>query len=261
MLSTPGASAQEPRSRYEHTRIAIDHHTIVVFRSGAVVFPEEQSIISVVEEALKRSEPSWKGVLVGSDEAGKGERVGPLVVASVALEWESAIALKARGLVESKHVSAKRLYRLAELIRCKALAHHVTVLEPKKLNQLMAEYRRRELTLNDLLAELHAIANMEVLKMLPKAEEVRVVVDLFDKEKVAAAMKPLAEEWKFELVQETGAERYAPVAAASILAREARERWLERASEKLGIDLRKASVDEIAQAGSLEKYVKTFFSA
>lgn len=142
---------------------------------------------------------------VGSDECGKGDYFGPLVVAAVRLEPAQARELVASGVMDSKRLTDTKALQLGAAIR--HLPHAVRRLDPP-------EYNRRHTAagnLNVLLAELHC----EVIRELAD-RGMRVVVDRFaDERLIASRVKDLA----LELEQRPRAEDDPAVAAASILAR------------------------------------------
>ena len=56
--------------------------------------------------------------IIGTDESGKGDYFGPLVVAGVYLTAEAAMELKDKGIKDSKQISSdKRIGELADVIR------------------------------------------------------------------------------------------------------------------------------------------------
>lgn len=80
------------------------------------------------------------GPIAGVDEAGRGPLAGPVVAAAVILDPRRPIA----GLADSKQLSAARRATLAEIIRERALAWGVAVVEPAdidRLNILQATFR------------------------------------------------------------------------------------------------------------------------
>lgn len=89
------------------------------------------------------------GPVAGVDEAGRGPLAGPVVAAAVILDPRRPI----RGLTDSKLLSAKRRDSLAAIIRERAMAWGVAVVEPAdidRLNILQATFRAMRESLDAL---------------------------------------------------------------------------------------------------------------
>jgi len=164
----------------------------------------------------------------GSDEAGKGDYFGPLVVAAVRLVPEEAQELGALGVTDSKRLSDPRALRLAAHLR-ERVPHAIRRLDPSEYNRIYPEYRG----LNPLLAELHA----DVLRRVARPGD-RALVDQFA---AADVMQRAAGELDVRLVQAPRAERNAAVAAASVLARAEFLLALAELSSQWEVELRKGA--------------------
>ena len=102
---------------------------------------------------------------IGVDESGKGDFFGPLVVAGVYVEPESARHLLAGGIVDSKRIgSDRRIAELAELVRTTpACGWEIITLGPSRYNALYAKFGN----LNRLLAWGHAKIIENLLERVP----------------------------------------------------------------------------------------------
>jgi ribonuclease HIII len=166
--------------------------------------------------------------LIGSDEAGKGDYFGPLVVVAVrAGPGERAELVKA-GVADSKTLSDERVRVLAPALE-QRYASAAEVLEPADYNVEHPRYK----SLNPLLAELHA----RCIRKLARPGSL-VLVDKFAHEELVASR--LAD-LDLELHQETRAEREPVVAAASVIARNLFLEGLEKLSEEFAVDLHKGA--------------------
>lgn len=166
---------------------------------------------------------------IGSDESGKGDYFGPLVVAAVRLEPELARQLDAREVRDCKTMSDESVLRVAGALR-KTVPFAVARLDPPDYNATHARLKN----LNPLLASLHAQAIGELSR-----PGLRVVVDQFASERVLdTALSKLG----VRLEQHPRAESTElAVAAASVLAREEFLRALAQLSEAWGLDLAKGA--------------------
>lgn len=205
--------------------------------------------------------PLW----AGSDESGKGDLFGPLVVASVLLTREQAEQITALGVKDSKQLTDKQIAVLAVKIKAGVTAYKVTSLQPLAYNRLYDAMKAERKNLNDLLAWCHAKVLSDLLNeySFPFAVVDRFCVhDLISRRLKGA---PPA----FSLLQIPKGERDPAVAAASILAREQYVTDMQRLSEKAGACLPKgasAGVKECAgrllrQLGpdEMKQYVKWHF--
>ncbi len=194
-----------PKSKWELFRFEVLDYKGVVYSSGKVVYHEP--LIPLIERSLIER----PGIEIGSDEAGKGERSGPIVVAAVALDEDGRRFLRARGLMESKSLSKHRLLEIAGMVEGRALALSYKVVTP---NQLISRWRKGKL--NDLLTEWHLQVVSEVFD---EVEASRIIVDSFDESRLREAFS-FFESRGIEVLIESRADlKYPSVAAASVLAR------------------------------------------
>jgi ribonuclease HIII len=179
---------------------------------------------------------------IGSDEAGKGDYFGPLVVAAVHADPEQIRWLREARAADSKSVADTRAHTLAGQIQ-ETLDCRVVSLMPTQYN----ERHRAAGNLNLLLAELHA----EVLAPLIQAHGVDEVVMVDKFAAPALVQKALMDRGvrPTNLLCETRAEAYPVVAAASLLARSAFLHGLAECSDLCGTDLHKGAGAPVDQAG------------
>lgn len=196
---------------------------------------------------------------IGTDEAGKGDYFGPLVVAAVYVDAESRETFSDLGITDGKTLSTRRIRNLAELIRCDYTQHIVVVKRmPAEYNSLYAALRRRGQNLNHLLASLHAEA---IRTLATRVGAKHALVDQFSKENLITPQlnqrvnnaPPLQHGTAFtasgiEIKQVTKAERDIAVAAASIIARDAFLMGMETLSEKYEMRLPRGAY-QVVEAG------------
>ncbi len=147
---------------------------------------------------------------IGTDESGKGDYFGPLVVAGVFLPEGQEEVLRELGVKDSKRTSDNRVKELAADIK-RGYVHSVVAIGPERYNALYERFRN----LNKLLAWAHArvIENILVTTRAGLA-----ITDQFGDERfVLSALMQNGR--NIELVQKVRAEEDMAVAAASILAR------------------------------------------
>lgn len=181
--------------------------------------------------------------VVGSDEAGKGDYFGPLVVAAVRVDPDEARALAESRVADSKTLADETVLRLGAALRSR-YAHAVVRLDPPEYNRLYEEgaQQRPRRSLNDLLADQHARAVGE----LARGGD-RVVVDQFASERLLEERLAALD---VELVQRPRAEQVPVVAAASIIAREEFLLALRELSDGCGVDLHKGAGTPVDRVGA-----------
>jgi ribonuclease HIII len=166
---------------------------------------------------------------LGIDEAGKGDYVGPLVVAGVRVtSAKTARKLQQIGVRDSKEIRASGIPRISGRIFEAVGRENVHV-----ISLLPPEYEARRAAagnLNRLLGELDAA----IMGKLVNEVEV-VVVDEFARS-TRSYLAPFVPDG-VRLEVRTRAEDDAAVAAASIVARARQLQEIERLSERVGFDL------------------------
>ncbi len=160
---------------------------------------------------------------IGTDEAGKGDLFGPLVVCGFALTNKNLKDVLKLGVRDSKSVPLETLEQTAEaLVSLKS--HHCVAVMPETYNRIYKDFQN----LNKLLSLLHAnVIDGLYLKTGIK----RAVVDKF----MSASYIDCYINAPVEVKEETKAERYPAVAAASILARYIYLRKLKELSKIAGV--------------------------
>lgn len=152
----------------------------------------------------------------GSDESGKGDYFGPLVVCCAYTDEALSAEMREMGVRDCKQMSDKAV--LAAGARLRALlgpaGHAVVKLGPAAYNRLYAKMPN----INRMLAWAHGTAIEELLGRRQGCG--RVVVDQFapTEETIRRALKPLGR--KAVIEQRHKAESDIAVAAASVIARE-----------------------------------------
>ena len=181
---------------------------------------------------------------IGTDESGKGDYFGPMVVAGVWLDESAAARLEAIGVRDSKLLSDQRCQELAAEIRIVCNGKFVEVeIPPERYNELYDQFKKEGKNLNHLLAWGHARAIESLLEKHPCSY---AVADQFGNERFILS-KLMEKGKKLQLIQTPKAERYTAVAAASILARD-RFLWrMKKLSQEYKILLPKGASDLVIQ--------------
>lgn len=188
---------------------------------------------------------------IGTDESGKGDYFGPLVVGGVMVETGTRKQLVTLGIRDSKQLGDARCRELAAEIRRICVGkYREVIIPPERYNTLYEEFRREGRNLNHLLAWGHARTIESLLESAPCR---LAVTDQFGNESYIRS-RLMKKGREIELIQEHRGERYLAVAAASILARDRFLEYLERLSGEAGLTLPKGAGAPVVAAG--RKYVE-----
>lgn len=172
---------------------------------------------------------------VGSDEAGKGDYFGPLVVCAMRVEAARAAELVAAGVADSKRLSDARALRLGAWLRAE-LPHALRVIMPEEYGR---QWEREGL--HGLLSRAHA----EAIREVAEAGD-RVVIDQFSKKD---EIGPRLTDLDLRIEQRPRAEAEVAVAAASILARAEFLLGLRELGQELELELPKGAGEPVDVAG------------
>ncbi len=181
---------------------------------------------------------------IGTDEAGKGDYFGPLVVAAAFADEVALERLPQAGVKDSKRISTvRRLWELDKAVKQICPAFEVVVISPPRYNELIEQIGN----LNRLLAWAHARAIENVLEHVDCD---LAVTDRFGDEGYLK-QSVMQRGRRLELRQRVRAEDDPAVAAASILARAAFMRSLNRLSSEAGMPLPRGATHVLPVARQL----------
>ncbi len=175
---------------------------------------------------------SW----IGTDESGKGDYFGPLVIAAVLIDETNKEIISNMGVQDSKKITDSTIEKLAVKIK-KHTINSIVVISPEKYNQLYESFKN----LNKLLAWGHARA---IENILEKKECKNALSDKFgDESLIKNALK--AKGVDINLEQRPRAEDDLAVAAASILARNEFVQRIKKLSALYQIDFNKGASQKV----------------
>lgn len=202
---------------------------------------------SLIPDDKPELEPTYP--YIGTDESGKGDYFGPLVIAGVYLTPEVGKLLKTLGIRDSKELSDYQIKQLAtEIKKMNEIIFDVVLISPEKYNQLYEKMGN----LNRLMGWAHARV---IENLLGKCDAGEVISDKFGNEKII--LDALQQRGRsINLMQVTKAEKFIAVAAASILARDVMVKWFITQSKKYKLKIPKGSSLEVESTAKniLKKY-------
>jgi ribonuclease HIII len=170
-------------------------------------------------------------MIAGSDEVGKGDYFGYIVVACVCCEEKWLKKIKVR---DSKTLSEKQIFEMEKLIK-EGCVFSIVMISPQRYNQLHKDSGGRY-NLNEIIGWMHANA---IKAVLAKSRADKITVDKFGKEE--SVLRNLDKKTRGKITFMSNGEKDLAVAAASILARAEflrRQRYL---SKEVGFALPRGS--------------------
>lgn len=177
--------------------------------------------------------------LIGTDESGKGDYFGPLVIAGVYADEDIKKKLTAIGAADSKTLSDAKIQKLSEEI-VKVCKYSVVTIGNERYNELYDKIKN----LNKLLAWGHARV---IENILQKVDCRNVLSDQFGSpELIKNAL--LEKGRRVNLEQRPKAEENVVVAAASIIARNEYVRVMNKLSEEYGMEFPKGASSGVVEA-------------
>ncbi len=172
-----------------------------------------------------------RGKWAGSDESGKGDFFGPLVVSAVVVDDGTAAKLAAAGVKDCKLLSDKKILELEDVIKANVIDFSVLELKPKVYNLRYAQVMAQGGKLNQLLGYGHVAALSQVLARQDDCHA--ALIDQFTTSLVN--VRELTKRFpQCSVKQQPKAESNLAVAAASVLARARFLRTMDELAQAAG---------------------------
>lgn len=173
---------------------------------------------------------------IGSDETGKGDVFGPLVTCAFYANAELKLKLTKFGVKDSKELTDTQITKIASQIKKLGEDNYEIIsINPPKYNELYQKFKNINLLLN--WSHSKAIENL-----LKKKKVKTIITDKFRKKDLVFSKE--FNHSDYEIIQETKAEKYIAVAAASILARDRQLHWFSL-QKKEGFNLKRGASEEV----------------
>ncbi|ADU96912.1 ribonuclease HIII [Thermovibrio ammonificans] len=223
-LKALGAKEEKPPEHAQY-RLRLNDAILTVYKSGSVVYGgkgREKLKELVAETVLSDTELPR----IGCDEAGKGEFVGPLVVACIVADEKCLKRLIELGVKDSKKLSNEKVEELASEIT-ETCHGKVKLLIPEKYNRAYSKFKN----INRLLEAVYReIVSDLCEKFSPKV----VVVDKFSN-RAEEVLKDVVKGARLEVRPK--AEDDLAVAAASIVAKAVRLKTMKELEKRFKVKL------------------------
>lgn len=230
-----------------------DKFTVSLYESGKVVFGgKDRALQNEVEWYLSRigatkpekQKAGFEGrTRIGTDEVGKGDFFGPLVVAGALLDEETEKRLEQIGVKDSKEIKGdKKIMEMAEDIAViiGSERYEVITINPSKYNELYAKMKN----LNLMLGWAHA---RTIENLLKKNNDCGLAIsDQFgDPDYIASSLMERGR--SIELIQIHKGGRDLAVASASVLARAKFISAMGKMSDDFGFEFPKGASAKVVE--------------
>ena len=190
-------------------------------------------------------------LILGIDDAGRGPVIGPMVLAGCLLDRTTELEFKKLGVKDSKELTPKRREHLVNIIKEKSITFEIELAFPNEID-------------NKLLGNLNTLEAKKISSIINKINKgfgkIKVVVDCpsINISKWTDELKTKIENLSnLEIVCEHKADRnHVEVSAASILAKNAREKEMNILKEKYGEEIGSGYTSDPATCKFLEKYAE-----
>lgn len=196
-----------------------------------------------------------QALILGIDDAGRGPVIGPMVLAGCLIEKKIESEFHKFGVKDSKQLTRKRREFLEKLIKEKATAFSVQVTHPAEIDG----QNKQGTNLNDLEALMAA----SIINEINKAHvdnKIKVIIDCPSPNRVKwreAVLLKVENLANLDISCEHKADRnHISVSAASIIAKEERERQMKILKEKYGEDMGSGYTSDPNTKKFLENNVK-----
>lgn len=194
-------------------------------------------------------------LILGIDDAGRGPVIGPMVLAGCLVNEEMQKEFKKLGVKDSKQLTPKRRAFLADVIREKAEDFEVVVIYPDEIES--------NNTNGTKLNEVEAIACAEIINRINKGyDRIKVILD---------CPSPGINKWRdflrtkindlstLNVICEHKADvNHVSVSAASIIAKDVREKEMTVLKEKYGSEIGSGYSSDPYTMRFLEKHAQKY---
>ncbi len=185
--------------------------------------------------------------IIGSDEVGTGDFFGPITVVSAYVKKEQIPLMKELGVKDSKNLNDSQIISIAKDL-IKTIPYSLLVLHNDKYNQLQSS----GMTQGKMKAILHNQAILHLLDKMAPEEPEGILIDQFVEKntyfKHISAQKKIQRDRVYFSTK--GESIHIAVAAASIIARYAFLKEMDKLSSRAGVEIPKGAGKQVDVAAA-----------
>lgn len=191
---------------------------ISLVKDQKITNPEYYELLEIINKSdISKTKNVHKfNKWIGTDEAGKGDYFGPLVVAGFCIDKSIIDSIESLGIKDSKKLSDDQVEKMFQHLENNYLDRiSIKMLMPSEYNKMILNLKKEGHTLNDLLGILHSQVIIDLYDRHLGVEG--IITDQFThQDKVYNLIK---DNVSADFIQRTKAESDVAVAAASVIAR------------------------------------------
>lgn len=244
-LSESGYPVETSPNRTVFFGVKAPQLTLKLYRTGKLIIQGRETEAVLMNHLEDILACRYTITSIGTDESGKGDYFGPLVVAAVRLTRFDVEPLLRLSVQDSKVMSDASVRDAAERI-AESLPNKVLVIGNKRYNELFDKMRN----MNRILVWAHSKVAEALLQ---KGKPQRLIVDRFAN---PALLRRRLQKHNIEILQVERAERELPVAAASVLARAEFLKRLRNISKRFDFPLPKGAGEAAVAAAC--RFIRLF---
>ncbi len=205
---------------------------VVLYSTKKLLFQlKDENILELILNKLKKylipKEFKKYDFIIGADESGKGDTFGGLAVSVVGISKDVYIKLLTLGVTDSKLLKDKNIFYIIQNLKNLNFLYKIKYISPYFYNEIF-KYLKNSLKILDYLYKLTFFEFFKKYKNILKNKKILIILDAYRppyqlKKLYSPILKKIEKIYfiSIDFKAETKAEKYLPVALASILARAA----------------------------------------
>lgn len=250
-------------SNYMIARAKVTNVTITFYRTNVVLFQGSgatkeylhwaESYQLPFDNVITNDDVNYSELsVIGTDEVGTGDYFGPVVVCATYVSKENIQKLRLMGVKDSKMLTDSQIIPLSLKI-AEFIPYSIIYLDAEKLNLLS----KKEYNLNFVKAYLHNKSIYSILKKHPEVKYDAILIDEFTpREKYLEYLKNTQNVVENITTIKRGEQAHIAIAAASILARAAFLKEMQKLSKTYDMPILKGAGREVDR--NAISFVKSF---
>ena len=258
LLIEKGAVLVNTPEKFEDYHFDLEGFEISFHDNGKVIAEEGYGLFApILTQAIEEHQSHKEyDLIIGQDEVGTGERIGPVVVGTVAATPSELTDLQLAGIKDSKMIPRTLSTIMSHWIRDLSTMVTTYQMAPPLFNQKVLGDR---LSVNDIVTHCHNEAVMQMLDLLhvytDLPPKILYLIDQFDRNHTIPVLESTT--YDIDVQYSPTAERISPaVAAASVVAKSERFRWIQLHEKVYNIALNRKRIKQIRQHNKSHELLK-----
>jgi ribonuclease HIII len=243
---------------FEDYHLELDGYQISFHDNGKVIAEDGYGTFApLLTQAIEQHQHYREyDLIIGQDEVGTGERIGPVVIGSVAATPAQLTDLQLSGIKDSKMVPRALSTIMSHWVRDLSTMVSTYQMNPSQFNKKVLGDR---MSVNEIVTYCHDQAVNQMIDLLQVYTQfppkVLYLVDQYDRNYTIPSLE--STNLDFDVKYLPTAELESPaVAAASVVAKSERFRWIQLHEKVYNIALNRKRIRQIRQHGKSHELLK-----